>query len=206
MKLKGIAATFRKHKQFTLYTAPSGEQWIGDYLASYKLEGLPKMTAESLLVMFDIPADKREEWQTEEKPMSSDEAEFSNTFAGEEYTEMLPLRLEFNGELIYLFAVENEIYGVNEDYIKPLYPFSPQATFNLRRLSDAAATPAFKTGLFINASIYPVNIFAGNSILVDAFADVTARAAYMRTKALHRVIKQQTETYGDGAPDDEDTL
>ena len=54
MKLKDIAAICKKRKHLTLYTE-NGQQYISDGAACYKLMGLPMVTLDELLTLFDIP-------------------------------------------------------------------------------------------------------------------------------------------------------
>jgi hypothetical protein len=60
MKLKAIAKVFKSYKTLALYTNPDGgKQWVGGEFARYKLIGLPQLTADQLLTLFDIPEAKR---------------------------------------------------------------------------------------------------------------------------------------------------
>ncbi len=60
MKFKMIAAVFKRNKFLRILTMPNGIQWITNGSALYSMSGMPRMTPEMVLKIFDIPEDKLE--------------------------------------------------------------------------------------------------------------------------------------------------
>jgi hypothetical protein len=188
MKLKAVAAAFKKHNRFKLYTTARGEQWIDDGMAAYKLEGLPELTPDGILTMFDIPPDKRAGWDVEQIEPPDDGIAFRDSYESEEVAEMLPLRFDYMNDVICLFTCGNDIYGVYETHIKPFLPLDMYLTFNARYLvENGTVVLAVKTGFFINALIRPLNLF-GNDRFNELFSNVATRGGRMR-----RIIEQNRD-------------
>lgn len=69
MKLKAIAAIFKRNKRLNILVMPNGTQWITNGVALYSMSGMPELTPAMVLKIFDIPEDKQGEWTCEVKPM-----------------------------------------------------------------------------------------------------------------------------------------
>ena len=67
MKIKSVTSICKSNKTIIL-SENNSYQWISDGGAVYPMFGLPKMTKDQVLTMFDIPEDKRNGFYFEEKP------------------------------------------------------------------------------------------------------------------------------------------
>ncbi|MCM1275494.1 MAG: hypothetical protein NC299_09020 [Lachnospiraceae bacterium] len=124
MKLKAIAAIFKKSKYCRIWYMPSGEQWITNGVGVYSIDGMPTLKPAALLKIFDIPEDKQAEWNCEAEPMPDDIRKICDDYK----TAKIPLepketRVQYNGVTHLLLSDEagSEIIPIDEKYIKPLY-------------------------------------------------------------------------------------
>jgi len=59
MKFSKVAALCKKRKRIHVYNDPKSEaQWLGDGIGIYLLEGMPQITTDECLRLFDVPEDK----------------------------------------------------------------------------------------------------------------------------------------------------
>lgn len=123
MKLKAIAAIFKRNKHLNILTLPSGAQWITNGVAMYSMSGMPELTPAMVLKIFDIPEDKQGEWTCEVKPMSESVCEICTNgfFATELLLEPKKSTIEYGGVTYSLLSNNDDIIAVDEKYLKPLY-------------------------------------------------------------------------------------
>lgn len=119
MKIKAIAAVFKRNKSLTVYDDENGEQWISNGAAMYSMRGMPPLTPETVLKIFDVPADKHSDWICQEcelpKIMS-----LSGFVKWETEIEPEKINIEYFGDKYWLFPDGDKIYALNEEYLKPL--------------------------------------------------------------------------------------
>jgi len=152
MKLKTIASLFKKHKHLTIYTAGDGVQWVSNGSALYSMRGLPHMTPEAILRIFDIPTDKHKEWRCEEMDMPLD---CRDHIPAEWEIEPLRLTVEWDGKSYRFFKDERRIYTINEEYIAPLHDEPSYLTYHKRETTGGGFLLACKAGLELRAIIIP---------------------------------------------------
>ncbi|MDR1061794.1 MAG: hypothetical protein LBL83_11435, partial [Clostridiales bacterium] len=128
MKLKMIASLFSRYRQLTLYSAPNDEQWIGNGAAIYSLRGMPRLTPEIVLRVFDVPPDKHSKWICREDSLPA-AIQFTDSAYGETDIEPLKTSIGWFGNSYWLFPDGRSIYSVNGDYIKPLLDEPDYLTF-----------------------------------------------------------------------------
>lgn len=122
MKLKAIAAAFKRNKLLKLYTAENGEQWIGNGNAIYKMTDMPELTITAILKIFDIPEDKQADWKydSEEMPLTLQELCYRR-FSNEQELKKMKISIDWLGTVNIFFKGLTNIYAVDEKLIKPLY-------------------------------------------------------------------------------------
>lgn len=126
MKLKVIAANFKRNKRLTIWNRPNGEQWITNGHAAYLIDGIPSLTPEVMLKIFDIPENKQGEWHCDiaEMPLSIIallEDDITRATSKVEAKPFLTSIIDANGTTNLLFDGGRGILAVNEQYVKPLY-------------------------------------------------------------------------------------
>lgn len=134
MKLKAIAATFKKGKFLRIYTMPNGEQWIGNGAALYKMSGMPELTPAVVLKIFDIPEDKQSEWNCESQEMPEHLRDLcsDDLYKPEQTLEQMKISVEWHGIIHIFLTCQNDIIAVDEKLAKPLYDDVDYLRFALR--------------------------------------------------------------------------
>jgi hypothetical protein len=157
MKLKAIAAIFRHNKQLEIFNTPEGEQWVCNGVAMYSMRGMPHMSPEIVLRIFDVPPDKRSEWICRESEMPT-VIDYSDGSASEEGIEPMVIRIGWYGIGYWLFPDGWRIYSFDEDYIKPLLDEPDYLTFHRRETENDGFVLACKTGFELKAIITPTDL------------------------------------------------
>lgn len=126
MKLKTIAAIFKRNKHLTIWNRPNGEQWITNGYAAYLIDGIPSLTPEVMLKIFDIPEDKQGEWHCKiaEMPSSIEALLDGDITQATSWVKAKPFStsiIDANGTTGLLFGGGRGILAVNEQFVKPLY-------------------------------------------------------------------------------------
>ena len=121
MKIKTIAANFKKNKKFTILQKSEGEQWITNGIAAYSLAGMPALTPKTVLQIFDVPEDKQSEWtvNVDDMPAGMLALWKVNLFGLE--VEQLKTSLELAGKTFLMLRHEGNIFAIDEKYVKPFY-------------------------------------------------------------------------------------
>ena len=135
MKLKTIATNFKHNKKLTIWEKPNGEQWITNGYAAYLMDGMPPLTPEFMLKIFDIPEDKQGEWLCEHSIIpESVSALFVSEISPHNTQEvrMLETSIINRGTAYVLFDGGADIIVVDEQLIKPLYDNSDYLRFYKR--------------------------------------------------------------------------
>ncbi len=142
MKFKTIAANFKRNKSLTIWNRPNGEQWITNGYAAYLIEGMPPLTPEVMLKIFDIPEEKQGEWHCNiaEMPLSIAallDGDIIRATSKVEAKPFLTSIITANGTTNLLFDGGRGILAVNEQYVKPLYDNSDYLVYFKSTLFDA---------------------------------------------------------------------
>jgi hypothetical protein len=137
-----------------IYTTYMGEQWIGDGAAMYSLRGMPHMTPETVLRIFDVPPDKQNKWKQYEDDVPA-HIDCSDYASGEKDIEPLRISVVWNGCGYMVFPDGNRLYTVNKDYIKPLLDEPDYLTYHKRETAGGGFLLACKIGLELKAVIAP---------------------------------------------------
>lgn len=140
MKLKAIAATFKRNKRLNILVMPNGAQWITNGIAMYSMSGMPELTPAMVLKIFDIPEDKQGEWACEIKPMPENmreicEEEFYTTKA---LLETKKATIAWGGVTYSLLGNDDNIIAIDEKYLKPLYDDMEYMQFYKRVFSNGS--------------------------------------------------------------------
>jgi hypothetical protein len=195
MKLKTIASIFNRNKRLIIYTAPNGEQWISNGFAAYSLRGMPYLTPEVALRIFDVPADKHNKWICEESELPA-AIGFEDNVPGEADIEPLKINIEYFGVNYWLFPDGRRIYSFNEDYIKPLLDEPDYLTYHKRETSGGGFVLACKVGFELKAIICPMTLHDKE----DYTAEIERIAQLYKNTAAEmerdRVVNAAYEIYG----------
>lgn len=117
MKLKQIESILKPNKNIVLYTTEDA-QWIGDGAALYPIYGMPHLTEENILVMWDVPEDKREKWHFRYGD-TLHPSMFSDSVDGEQLIERGMSPICQNGGMAEPLKTEQGVLFINQRYLKP---------------------------------------------------------------------------------------
>lgn len=192
MKLKTIAALFKRNKRLTIYTTIEGEQWLSNGVAMYSMRGMPKMTPEVILRIFDIPPDKHNDWICNESEMLT-VIDYSDSMDGEAVIEPLKINIEWYGDNYWAFPDGRRIYTFNEDYIKPLLDEPDYLTYHKRETVGGGFVLACKIGFELKAIIAPAMLH-DNEKYMEEIKNISALYIAMERE---KIINAAYEMYGE---------
>lgn len=188
MKLKAIAATFKRGKFLRIYTMPNGEQWIANSGAMYKMSGMPQLTPAIILKIFDIPEDKQAEWNCELADMPEHLRELcdDNPYKPEQTLEQMKISVEYYGITQIFLKHQNNIIAVDEKLAKPLYDDVDYLRFALRPfgkgIGSGIAVVCYNA-FELQAVIMPYNISG------DMLNEMKSIGAYFGSYRYERLVK-----------------
>ena len=191
MKLKTIASIFNRNKRLIIYTAPNGEQWISNGYAAYTMRGLPHMTPEVVLRIFDVPEDKRSKWHCEESELPT-AISFEDTARGETDIDPLKTNVELYGVNYWLFVDGMKIYSFDEDFMRPLLGEPAYLKYYKRETIGGGFVLACKVGLELKAIIAPRPLHNNE----DFIKEIGTIAALYDRMARDTVVNSAYEVYG----------
>ena len=194
MKLKTIAALFKRNKHLIIYTTPDGEQWVSNGIAMYSMRGMPRMSPEVVLRIFDIPPDKHNDWIRNECEMPTT-INYADNVNDETDIEPLKINIEWFGNNYWLFPDGRRIYSFNEDYIKPLLDESEYLTYHKRETENGGFVLICKIGFEIMAIIAPHMLHSNEKYTEEIYKIAGLYAEMERDK----IINSAYDIYGEQA-------
>lgn len=155
MKLKSVAAVCRSNKTLVI-CRQDGRQLVGNGHALYEVRGLPTMTPEEMLRMFDVKEDQMSNWYI---PMERDMMPYN---LGEDDQEEEELRMDlpalgYYGDLVQPMETEDgEIIFVDKALLKPIDSDFPR--YFLRRKESGERYVVVKDGFLFEALLMPYDL------------------------------------------------
>lgn len=176
MKLKTIAANFKHNKRLVIWNRTNGEQWITNGHAAYLMDGMPPLTPEFMLKIFDIPEDKQGEWHcnTAEMPSSIAAMLDGDITQATSKVEARPFAISIidaNGTTNLLFGGGCGILAVNEQYVKPLYDNSDYLVYFKSTLMHTDGESVRKGTYLLCRVGFDIKAIIAPSILGDTTID-----------------------------------
>ncbi|MDR1328953.1 MAG: hypothetical protein LBK23_05065 [Oscillospiraceae bacterium] len=180
MKIQKIASICKSNNTIVIYTGENGEQWISNGYACYRLGGLPKITGEEALVMFDISAENRGKWTARDLLLPTELYNFYDVDDEEYEIFMLPLRLVFNADILCFFVDGDKLHAVNKALLAPFMPYGEYLRFYKRaaRNPDSDFSLIVKNGLLVEGLILPYACW-GKESFANAFNSLAVRGLEM---------------------------
>jgi hypothetical protein len=159
MKIKKLVSICKLNKTAIIYERKTGEviqQYIGDGNAFYPIYGLPRLTKESLLTIFDIAQEDWDKWKV--RVQEAPPKEFTDDLVeNEEPISKFYQQIVINGELIKSMCMPN--YGTvfyKDAYMGPIRD-GEEIMFYGRYCGEEPII-AVKSGLLLQATILPTKI------------------------------------------------
>ena len=166
MKLSKIGALCKAQKRFTVCNV-RGEQWLSDGAGYYPLGDLPRLDGDNVLVMFDVPEDKREKYYIEEKSGMPAGIDVSDSAEGEALLRFVPVWLVVSGAVILPLIAEGRVLFVDKRY---LAPFDFSVELYERRAPGGTSYIVAKRGMIACGVITPERI--GTAALADQLCEL----------------------------------
>lgn len=156
MKLKQIESILKSKKYIVLYEAGEG-QWIGDGASLYPIYGMPYLTKENILVMWDVPEDKRNAWNFRDGE-GLDPDMFEDTTDTEQLVERGMSVISICGAAAEPLKTKQGILFVNQKYLRPFDDL--ENGYDLYARLDRTGTPyiAVKQGYALVGLIMPMRV------------------------------------------------
>ena len=163
MKLNAVASAFKKNKILYILDDSHGNQWLSNRAAYYLISAMPKLVAENVLTMFDIPEDKHGDWNCYEREMIEYENQLCCDGCGvvENPVELMEVEISWQGKKFLFLKKEkgNDIFAIGEKLLKPLYDDAEYLRFFARETIDGKFTAiTCHNGLELKAVILPMRI------------------------------------------------
>ncbi|MCL2636941.1 MAG: hypothetical protein FWD48_01090 [Oscillospiraceae bacterium] len=194
MKLKAIASLFNANKILIIYTDKDGEQWLSNGAAAYSMRGMPHMTPEIVLRIFDVPPDKQSKWHTREEalPEALDFSDISE--AEQEIGEPLKVGIMWRGNSYHFYKDGSKIYSFNVSYFKPLCDEDAEyLTFHKRETKNGGFALAVKVALELKAVIMP-SFMHSDDVFTDEIKHISQY--FQKMKTLKNLANAAEEVFG----------
>lgn len=176
MKLKNIAALCKNRKVAYILTDRFQNQYIGNGDAFYLMPAELELNAENILIIFDIPQEKRSEWKvTSTIPPECLPTE--DVVDTEQQAEIIPIDLCLYDDTYRLLRDDTGIVIFNIKYLAPLTDIQEPISYFIRRINARDAVIAVKKGLMLQALISAENNGVFNSNLLDTLTEINNAVA-----------------------------
>lgn len=158
MKLKAIAKLCKSNK--FIYTVDETEDsfWLGNGKAIYLISGLPKMTNEHLMVMFEVPEKDKPKYHFSNNSKFTSQLDRRDIIESESIAERLEVTIQYCGYELYPLKTETGLVCIESDYLKPLADAEQGFELYLRYTDKCKPYIVAKEGMFIKAVILPCNV------------------------------------------------
>ncbi|MFT8889458.1 MAG: hypothetical protein ABF904_11655 [Ethanoligenens sp.] len=164
MKLKAIARLCAKSKAISVIDVPGNQgdtvvQWIGNFSAIYPVFDLPRLEKESVLTIFDVKSDKRDDYFFQEigvpgrmclDDSSTNEVEIDQGIFG--------IEIVIHGVTLQPLKTSQGVTFIDTDYLAPLGDYENVELFERISTDDKTIYIVAKVGLVIKAVIQPYSL------------------------------------------------
>ena len=176
MKLKNIAALCKNRKVAFILTDRFQNQYIGNGDAFYLMPAELELNAENILIIFDIPQEKRSEWKVA-STIPPECLPTEDVVDTEQQAEIIPIDLCLYDDTYRLLRDDTGIEIFNIKYLAPLTDIQEPISYFIRRINARDAVIAVKKGLMLQALISAENNSVFDSNLLDTLTEINNAVA-----------------------------
>ena len=169
MKIKKIESLCKNAKRLMIFNARD-VQWISDGRAVYPLYGLPRLTPDNVLTMFDVPEDKRGKIYVDEKTELPPYLDISDAYPGEKEIAQEKISFNYYGKTLLPFRGSQGVIFLDKKYLEPLTDAKHGFTLFERVFADGRSYVAVKDGMLLSGIILPDD--AASAELADLLVNV----------------------------------
>ncbi len=176
MKLKKILKLCKQAGQYLIYDnrqmadQPCFDQWIGTRDALYLPSRMPYLVEDSICTMCDLSEKQRNDWDIEHNEQWPFDFSLANDVSSDTPADLLGLSIMVRGEELLPLKVENGLVWIWIKYLTPLENEIAHLTLHYREVNGQPYI-VVKNGMFVTASIRPVDISKDKSI-VDRIGEI----------------------------------
>lgn len=158
MKLKSIAKLIKDNK--FIYTVEESDNsfWLGNGVAIYLVEGLPLMTNEQLMVMFEVPEKDKSKYHFSNNLKFTSQIDRRDNINTESLAEKLNMTIQYSGYVLTALKTETGLICIESEYLKPLAALEQGYELYLRFTNENKPYIVAKEGLFLRAVILPCDV------------------------------------------------
>ena len=164
MKISAIEKICKESKCIRLFEV-DGVQWVAAGYGCYPLFGMPRMSAEQLCGMFDIPEDKRGKYMLEDADALPSQYSFEDFCAGEEPLCQSPISVVVDGVALVPCKTDTGVMWIQPRLFLPFSTVKTDAgegvSYYLRRTEKGGRYVAVKKGLLLVGLVMPYSISDG---------------------------------------------
>ena len=176
MKLKNIAALCKNRKAVYILTDRFQNQYIGNGEAFYLMPAELELNEENILIIFDIPQEKRSEWKVA-STIPPECLPTEDVVDTEQQAEIIPIDLCLYDDTYRLLRDDTGIVIFNIKYLAPLTDIQEPISYFIRRINARDAVIAVKKGLMLQALISAENNSVFDSNLLDTLTEINNAVA-----------------------------
>ena len=162
MKIKALAAMCKRKGTFRLYDRKNEdgkviEQWLGTSEAVYPIYGVPYLTEENIITLFDISEKQWKSYSFIHAPLPSGYC-FDHTDSREVMLDREKMTLGYGGRIVRPLITRDGLEFIDDDFLTPLSDVADMLEIHERRTENDRVYFAAKVGLMIVGVIMPLTI------------------------------------------------
>lgn len=155
MKLKKIESILKRNKNVIIHTS-GGVQWLGDGASLYPVFGMPHLTPENLLTMWDIPEQKRSTWHFHTDVTICHD--LCDSTDGEYLAKRDLPPVYYGGQLLEPLQMEEGVIFINQRYLLPFDNLENGYELYIRATRSGTPYVAVKEGYSLVGIVMPMQI------------------------------------------------
>lgn len=192
MKLKQIESILKRSKNVQIFEGGEG-QWLGDGAALYPVYGMPYLTEENLLTMWDIPEDKRSSWYFR-KLADISVLDLRDNIPGEHLIERTLFPICIKGATVEPLKTETGALFINVKYLRPFDDLENGYELYSRIGTDGTQYIAIKSGYSLVGIIMPMKIV--NAEFIDNLETLLEYSRMTRSneRSAENILEDDDET------------
>lgn len=155
MKIKDIASVCRRTKMLTIFTNPDNDQqYVSNGYAIYRLCGLPYMTENTMLTVFNVEGKELDKWHCHMRP-TTDTLSVKDFEENEVQVEKEFPTIVNKGKVLLPLATPNGIVAIDPSLLKPC---SEDYQSLWVRENNGTEHIVVKSGMEFEALILPIRL------------------------------------------------
>lgn len=186
MKIKALAALCKKEKSITILdeTDENGQvtrQWICCGTAVYPLDGMPEVTEDTILSVFDVPQSDRRLYSVGRGPVNNMSRYLADNEDADREATMGSMTIGVGGDVIKPIYTPYGLITIKAEMLKPVEDSSKTAQYFARELPTGTVI-VVKNGFQAVATIVQYNHWAMWDRIAEELGDMSRLAARLEEK------------------------